>query len=200
MNIYSSSTDLEIWRAFKGGDDHAYELIYNRHARELFSYGLHIVRNRQLVEDCVHDLFVYVFQHRATLGDTNAIKYYLFKSLRRRVIEVLEKQSKAARESRAVADSYHNHELATSSQEVNMIEAETSIAKNRRLTEAIENLPPRQKEAIYLLYFSKLEYEEIAAIMSLSIRTVYNQTHTAIQTLRRELGSTETHRLPVFLE
>lgn len=200
MNIYSSSTDLEIWRAFKGGDDHAYEFIYNRHARELFSYGLHIVRNRQLVEDCVHDLFVYVFQHRATLGDTNAIKYYLFKSLRRRVIEVLEKQSKAAQESRAVADSYHHDELATASQEVNIIEAETSIAKNRRLAEAIENLPPRQKEAIYLLYFSKLEYEEIAAIMSLSIRTVYNQIHTAIQTLRRELGSTETHRLPIFLE
>jgi len=200
MTIYSLSTDLELWSAFKGGDDGAYEYIYNRHAPELFSYGLHIVRNRQLVEDCVHDLFVYLFQHRATLGDTDAIKYYLFKSLRRRVIEVLEKQSKAAQESRAVAENYHDHALATASQEVNMIEAETSLAKNRRLTQAIENLPPRQKEAIYLLYFSKLEYEEIAAIMSLSIRTVYNQIHTAIQTLRKELGSANAHRLPVFLE
>jgi RNA polymerase sigma factor (sigma-70 family) len=200
MSIYSSSSDLEIWQAFKGGDDHAYECIYHRHARELFSYGFHIVNDRQLVEDCVHDLFVYLFQHRSTLGDTNAIKYYLFKSLRRRVVEVLEKQTRVAHESHNVADLYHNHELATSSEEVKIIEAEANLAQNRRLTEAIEKLPPRQKEAIYLLYFSNLEYEEIAAIMSLSIRTVYNQIHTAIQTLRRDMGRTDLNRLPVFLE
>lgn len=200
MRIYSSSTDLEIWQAFKAGDDLAYEYIYHRHARELLSYGFHIANDRQLIEDCVHDLFVYLFQHRATLGDTNAIKYYLFKSLRRRVVEVLEKQSKLAQETHAVADLYHNHELATAPEEVNIIKAESHLAQNRRLTEAIEKLPARQKEAIYLLYFSNLEYEEIAAIMSLSIRTVYNQIHTALQTLRRELGGTERQRLPVFLE
>jgi RNA polymerase sigma-70 factor (ECF subfamily) len=200
MINYSSSSDYEIWRAFRGGDDNAYEFIYHRHARELFSYGFHIVKDRQLVEDCVHDLFVYLFQHRATLGDTDAIKYYLFKSLRRRVVEVLEKQNRLVQESHAVADVYNNKELATCSEEVNIIEAEANVAQNRKLTEAIGNLPPRQKEAIYLLYFSNLGYEEIAAIMSLSIRTVYNQIHTAIQTLRKKMGRTDQNRLPVFLE
>jgi len=199
MNNYSSSSEHEIWRAFRGGDDHAYEYIYHRYAQELFSYGFHIVKDRQLVEDCVHDLFVYLFQHRATLGDTNAIKYYLFKSLRRRVVEVLEKQNKLVQDA-DVVDLYNSSELATRSEEVNIIEAEATLAQNQRLIEAIENLPARQKEAVYLLYFSNLGYDEIAAIMSLSIRTVYNQIHTAIQTLRRVMGRTGQNRLPVFLE
>lgn len=195
MHIFSSLSDSETWNRFKAGDDNAYAYIYQRHAPELFSYGLHIVHDRPLVEDCMHDLFVYLFQHRSALGDTNAIKYYLFKSLRRRILEALEKQNKAAA---------HDDELAYamadtfSSAEVKIMEEETEAYQHKRLMTAIESLPERQREAIYLLYFSNLSYPEIAAIMSLNIRTVYNQVHTAIQSLRKQLKPSGL--LPAFLQ
>ena len=198
MNSFSFRSDLEIWCAFKAGDDQAFEYIYHLHSLELFSYGCHIVKDRQLVEDCLHDLFVYLFQHRTTLGDTNAIKYYLFKSLRRRIIEALEKQRKTfIQNDELVRDDV---EAFSYPQEVKMIEEESNAHRSKYLIAAVNTLPKRQQEAIYLLYFNDLNYPEIAEIMSLNVRTVYNQVHTGVQTLRKQLKRSELFPLPQFLE
>jgi RNA polymerase sigma factor (sigma-70 family) len=195
MDSFSSYSDTEVWNLFKAGSDEAYEYIYRRHSAELFSYGLYIANNRLLVEDCIHDLFVYLFQHRASLGETNTIKYYLFKSLRRRILETLESRNKVSEQRDDFA--YTVSETASSPEE-KIIEAETSASRHKHLMEAIMDLPKRQREIIFLLYFSNLSYPEIAEIMGLNIRTVYNQVHTAIQTLRKQLS--RSRLLPVFLE
>jgi RNA polymerase sigma factor (sigma-70 family) len=195
MENFSSYSDAEIWNLFRGGNDKAYEYIYHRHSVELFSYGLYVVNNRPLVEDCMHDLFVYLFQHRASLGETNAIKYYLFKSLRRKILEAVESRNKQHDRG---SEFTHTLPETASSPEEKMIEAETSASRNKHLMEALTALPPRQREAIFLLYFSNLDYPETAEIMGLTIRTVYNQVHTAIQTLRKQLS--HSNLLPVFLE
>jgi RNA polymerase sigma-70 factor (ECF subfamily) len=195
MNSFSSLADIEIWNMFKAGDDKAYEYIYHRYSAELFSYGYHIINDKQLVEDSAHDLFVYLFQHRATLGDTNAIKYYLFKSLRRRIMDALEQQSKGYAQRDAMARTMVQTSL---SPEKLIMEEETAFYINKKLMVAIDDLPARQREAIFLLYFSNLSYPEIAEVMSLSIRTVYNQVHTAIQTLRKLFAQSKS--LPAFLE
>lgn len=195
MDSFSSYSDAEIWNLFRGGSDKAYEYIYHRHSAELFSYGLYIVNNRPLVEDCMHDLFVYLFQHRASLGETNAIKYYLFKSLRRKILEAIESGNRLQNQAN---DAVNTMPETTSSPEEKMIEAETSANRNKHLMEAIAALPLRQREAIFLLYFSNLSYPETAEIMGLTIRTVYNQVHTAIHTLRKHLSRSTL--LPVFLE
>jgi RNA polymerase sigma factor (sigma-70 family) len=195
MDSFSSYNDTEIWALFRAGSDKAYEYIYHRHSTELFSYGLHIVNNRQLVEDCMHDLFVYLFQHRASLGETNAIRYYLFKSLRRKILEALESGKK---ECYRHDDFVYANPETSSSPEEKIIEAETSATRHKHLMEAVADLPSRQREAIFLLYFSNLGYPETAEIMGLNIRTVYNQVHTAIQTLRKQLSRSSL--LPAFLE
>lgn len=192
---FSSYNDAELWNAFRGGDDKAYEYIYHRYSIELFSYGCHIINDRQLIEDCMHDLFVYMFQRRTTLGETNAIKYYLFKSLRRRILEVLERQKRDATPENVIQQT-----VSSSSPEAMIIEEETHDYRNKRLITAVDALPKRQREAIYLLYFSNLSYPEIAEIMALSVRTVYNQVHTAVQTLRKQLKKHELLPLPAFLE
>jgi RNA polymerase sigma factor (sigma-70 family) len=167
MESFTSYSDTEVWNLFRAGSDKAYEYIYHRYAAELFSYGLYVANDRPLVEDCMHDLFVYLFQHRASLGETDAIKYYLFKSLRRKILETIESRNRL-----------HNHrnDLAivetASSPEERVIEAETSASRHKHLMEAMATLPQRQREAIFLLYFSNLSYPETAEIMGLNIRTV----------------------------
>lgn len=186
---YSSYADRALWQAFKAGDDQAYEYIYHLHAVELFSYGCHIVNDQPLVEDSIHDLFVYIFQHRATLGDTDAIKYYLLKSLRRRIINTLEKRKGEDWQRNSAAQVYM--ESATSSTETKIIEEETESHTHAWLLSAVDTLPPRQREAVYLLYFSDLKHAEIAGVMSLTVRTVYNQLHLAMVALRKRLKKTD---------
>lgn len=181
MRDFSSYSDLEIWSSFRAGDEDAFAYIYQQQAPALFRYGYQIGKSQALVEDCVHDLFIHLSLHRSTLGDTTSIKYYLFKSLRRKIVEALDRQQTGERHLQTY---FYWAETKSSSFEENLIAEQTNEIQVQILGRHLKDLPPRQQEALYLLYYSNLSYEEIASIMSLQVRTVYNHVHTALETLR----------------
>jgi RNA polymerase sigma factor (sigma-70 family) len=182
---FSGYTDTALWQAFISGDDDAFENIYSQHAPLLYNYGRHMLKNRQLVEDCIHDLFVYIHHHRASLGTTNSIKYYLFRALRRRIAENIATYDIYSDEADTVEG--YNFEII-SSPESQLIEHQSTLFQHEELTKAMNLLPRRQREVLYLLYFNELSYKEVASIMSLETRTVYNQVHNALQTLKKHLN------------
>ncbi len=189
-------TDLELWQAFKNGQEDAFIYIYNTYAPKLYNYGWHIVKNQPLIEDCIHDLFVYLHQHRDKLGVTDSIKYYLFRALRRRISENLEKQAKH------IADidlSMNEAPIELHSLDFQFIEEQTYEQQQKSLLLAINQLPKRQREAIFLFYYSNLSYKEIASIMSLEIKTVYNQIYSALETLKNHLSKFNIFLLLTFL-
>ncbi len=189
---FSQYNDAEIWQAFKGGDEEAFKCIYDRYAFQLHSYGRHVAKDRELVEDCIHDLFVYLHEHRSTLGETDSIKYYLFRSLRRRIYETAKQQNKADSEA---ADDLQKQNLGfTPSPETELIEGQSVQLRDFYLSEAIGQLPKRQREALHLLYYEGLTYKEVASVMSLEVRTVYNQVHSAIELLKKKF-----HEPPLYI-
>jgi RNA polymerase sigma-70 factor (ECF subfamily) len=86
--------DLALWRAFLHGDAKAFSIIYDRHFEVLYAYGLKIVKDGQLVEDMIHDLFVMLWERRQTLGHTHAIKFYLFTCLKRELVKKARNEQK----------------------------------------------------------------------------------------------------------
>lgn len=46
----------------------------------------------------------------------------------------------------------------------------------------------QQREVLYLKYYKKMSPEEIAQVMGLTSRTVYNTTHMAISSLRERMS------------
>ncbi|MCA1801955.1 MAG: hypothetical protein LC662_05810, partial [Rhodothermaceae bacterium] len=59
----------------------------------------------------------------------------------------------------------------------------------KKLTSAVENLPLRQKEALFHIYYEKLSYEEAASVMDVNIKTVYNLVWRGVEKLRKDLRS-----------
>ena len=193
---FSGYADTALWQAFINGDEDAFEYIYNQYAPLLYNYGRHILKNRQLVEDCIHDLFVYLHQHRSALGPTTSIKYYLFRSLRRRIAENMATFGIYSEEP-DTAEGY-NFEII-SSPESQLIEYQSALFQHDELIRAMNLLPKRQREVLYLLYFNEMSYKEVASIMSLEMRTVYNQVHNALQTLKKHLNKSQIFLLITFL-
>ena len=193
---FSGYTDTALWQAFLDGDEDAFERIYNQYAPLLYNYGRHMLKNRQLVEDCIHDLFVYLHQHRSTLGTTTSIKYYLFRSLRRRIAENIATYGIYSEEP-DTAEGY-NFEII-SSPESQLIEYQSALFQHDELIKAMNLLPKRQREVLYLLYFNEMSYKEVASIMSLEMRTVYNQVHNALQTLKSHLNKSHIFLLITLL-
>src|ERR1041384_8276845 len=84
--------DTLLWLDCKGSDEKALEAIFLQFHKELFQYGFTIIRNRELVNDCIQDLFLELWQSRARLSQPASVKAYLFSALRYKVIRGLKKE------------------------------------------------------------------------------------------------------------
>src|SRR3712207_1381315 len=95
---FATYSDTELWQAFKKGDEEAFDYIFEKHVHILYNYGRKFTPVSEIIEDCVQDLFVEVWEKKKLISDTDSIKFYLFKSLRLRIIRRLVKESKIAKE------------------------------------------------------------------------------------------------------
>ena len=173
--------DLELWQLLKKGDKTALERIYRSHAEALLRYGSKFVADQQLVEDCLQDLFVDLWRKRENLSDTDHIKRYLLVALRRNIVRQLERKVKK------IASEEPEEYLfeATISIDEEIISKELNAEQTQILKNALAQLSERQKEAIYLKYYSGLDYEAICEIMDISYQSVRNVVSSALKALRK---------------
>lgn len=179
---YKITSDTLLWKDFLAGDEKAFENIYRAYVKPLFQYGSKFTLDREVVFDSIQDLFVDLFIHRQNLGETNNIKLYLFVSFKRKLISSLCKNN--------LVQSFPDNELpflSDYSLENEIFDFESDVEKINELNKALNMLTPRQKEALYLKFFCRLEYEEICLILDLNYQSVRNLVHRAIEKLRRVL-------------
>jgi len=176
--------DSVVWRAFKSGDRKAFDYIFRKHVRLLYAYGGKITKDQNLVEDCIQDLFVELWQRRVALADVNTIKYYLLKGLRRRITRRLSTDKALVIEDTAVLEQNSGMEFPL---EFRIIEEQAAVEQRENLFRAISLLSKRQREAIYLKFYEKISYEQLADIMNLGLKSAYNVIGKAIETLRRNI-------------
>lgn len=173
-------TDTEIWAKFKGGDNEALSIIYFKNSRKLYLYGLKLTANHSIIEDTIQDLFSDLVRNRIKLGDTDNIQFYLIKSFKRRLQRQLQKEKRYN-----LQDNDEEYSFGvTYSIEQTIILEESSNQKINLLRKALNELTPRQKEAIYLKFTENLEYEEIAEIMKMSIESCRNLIYRSIKSLK----------------
>lgn len=174
-------SDVDLWNKFRKGDRHAFALIYKIHIAELLSYGYRVTSNQQLIKDSIQDLFLHIWLHRGKLSETTSIKYYLFRSLRNRILQNLDTAPEVASQPN---DFTLDGILSEISWEEELIQEETQTSQMQRLRKAIERLPKRQQEAIQLRYFHSFGLDEISTMMEMNNQSVRNLLHRAITHLR----------------
>lgn len=64
---------------------------FERYVRVLFMYGSQFTGDRELVKDCIQDVFVKIYSNRSNLRPTDNIKYYLFAALRNSLLNNLKR-------------------------------------------------------------------------------------------------------------
>ena len=184
--VQASKTDAQYWSAFKQGDEEAFTAIYKYFFPLLFNYGCQFATDRDLIKDCVQDLFIELRKQRNGLSDINfSLKHYLFKSLRRKIFRHQSKYSRFIRSSL-----YHESSFDVAlSHETKLINGQIEEKRRYRLQMALDQLTPKQKELILLRFYEDLSYREIASIMNFS-RVEYMRIlmHRTIKKLRKEMA------------
>ncbi len=173
------TNDTALWLAFKKGDTQAFRLLYQQHYAGLYHYALKITHQPDLSQDCVQNLFIYLWNCRTHLSDIVCIKPYLFKALRRDLhrLTSAEGRNETGREIPEV--------LCFSPEEI-VIEDETRHYLQQQIAQLLNELPARQKEAVYLKYYEELDYKAIAQIMGIHYQSVINLLYKALTYLKKE--------------
>lgn len=163
-------SELELWRSFKAGRESAFILIYKKYVQQLYNYGGNFTSNQELLKDCLQDFFIDLRKRRSRISDTTSIKFYLYKSFKRRVIEYLQKkQKKSALESET---GNFITSIQLSPEEV-FISNQTKILQKQKLALAMKKLSKKEQEAIWYYFYEGLSYQEIAELLK------FNQTSSA---------------------
>ncbi len=174
-------SDQQLWADFISNDDEAYRMIYESYIQDLYKYGSHFSPDTDLIKDCIQDLFIDLYNYRSKLKKTDNIKAYLFVSLKRNII----KKSQIEEKIKSKNNEAFPFQYALSSDE----DEEQAVNEQRIaiLEEAINDLSPRQREAIYLKFVAGLDYEELCEILEINYQASRNLIYRGMEKLRETL-------------
>ena len=171
--------DVLLWDSLRKGNDIAFSTLYKKYVQSLFNYGMHIHPNRDLIKDCIQELFIKFWEKRESLGSIEKVSFYLFRSFKNLLFHKIEISSKKSPLTQDLIDQMAP-ELPVENFYINSEMVDQRII---RLKKAVLLLTDRQREVILLRFFQGFEAKEIAEIMNLSIPGVHNLLSLTIKSL-----------------
>jgi RNA polymerase sigma factor (sigma-70 family) len=145
---------------------------------DLHNYGARFTSDKELVKDCIQEIFISLWQRRETADTILSPKFYLLRAIKNKILKSLHKNNHSAFPNN---DYYFSYELSI---EQIIIERQVSEEKVQKLRKTLELLSKKQKEIVYLKYYHHLDHTQIAELMNVTRQTVYNLLHETLNKLR----------------
>ncbi len=169
-------SDAQVVRDVLDGDRDAYRLLVRRYGDALHAHALGMVGSQDVSADLVQDALVTGYRKLASLRDPDRVGAWLFRILANRARDHI----RSAR--RREVSSHVLPEIPGNRRDP---EEEASDAEvHGRVQRALERLTPEQREAFVLKHVEGRSYEEIAAVMDLSVAALKMRVYRARDALR----------------
>lgn len=173
-------TDQELWEAVKRSDEQAFTTLFHRYSSRIYSNAYSYVRDKEVCEEIVHDIFITIWLNREQL-QVHSFQAYLTSASRYRVYKyitaakIFPVQYKENMEDHAYAEQNNGY---------------TNIAYQeleQKVDFYLRTLPKRCREILLMSRRQQLSNHEIAKELRISKRTVENQITQALKHLRISL-------------
>ncbi|MET6999990.1 RNA polymerase sigma factor [Chitinophaga defluvii] len=178
----TENSDEDLWEHLLQSDQDALYQLYTRFYQPLLSFGLKYNTDADFVKDAINQLFLYLWEKRDGLQAARNVRNYLYTSLRRQLAR------------QALQHSYVSTDLLDDagqpfvpSREDSWIAEQEVAERSQLMATAINKLPARQRQLLFMKYYEMLSYEEMADKTGLTVRSIYNKVHEAIVRLRQDL-------------
>lgn len=186
MKTLENMTDEELAMLYIDGNNRAFDLLLSRNQSRLFSYILFVVRDRNTAEDIFQETFVKVITRLQDGKYTTSGKFSAWiMRIAHNVIMDWYRDQRAERVVEATQDNdlsnISGSELVVGSIESYYVNSQVM----RDVRNLLDNLPPTQREVVFMRYYQQLSFKEIADTTSVSINTALGRMRYAILNLRR---------------
>ncbi|HVK48147.1 MAG TPA: sigma-70 family RNA polymerase sigma factor [Pseudobacter sp.] len=173
--------DIHYWQTFIQGDRDALGWLFRQYYPDLFRYGFKICQDPAMLEDCIQELFIELWQSKNP-PPTISVKAYLLKAMKYKLLKLLRKKGNTQLQSDLLENS-----VFEISHEDFVIGKQESEEKRMKLVQALNQLTSRQKEIVYLKFYQNLGYEEISEIMNINYQAARNLLYQAVKAMKKIL-------------
>lgn len=179
---YYTLEDSTLWELLLKGDFYVLEVLYKRYYDLLFNYGMKVCTDKEIVKDCIQNLFIKLHQSDC-LKETPYVRSYLLKSLKNILFDKLKYIQTTI--------CIHDIPFYSLSDESNFdhlfpLDDEEQLL-HKQLSKAFSELTESQKKIIYLRYIKELPYKEIAKITNMNPQSTMNSVSRTLAKLKKLL-------------
>jgi RNA polymerase sigma-70 factor (family 1) len=165
MRIYDKLSDVELTALLKEGDKAAFTELYLKYSGPMYVNVLKMVKDEQLTEELVQDLFTRIWQKHESFTEDVDFRSYLYRIAQNLVFDFYRKLKR----DRAM---YEKFKLIAS-EEYSHIEEGLHLKESEALLEqAMAQLSPQQHVVYKLCKIDGLTYKQAAEQMGISTHTV----------------------------
>lgn len=175
---------IEVWKRFRLGDRFAFSEIYEEFADVLFAYGIKITSDRELVKDCIQDLFYNIYRYNIKLQQPEYLEFYLFRSLKNDLIRKVKNKNQ---QSSLTDENVVLFDLKFLAEQDNQ-EPETDELRIEALRKILQTISPQKREMLFLKFSTGLNYAEIGEIVGMKADAVKKQVYRTLDDLRDRFG------------
>ena len=176
-------TDEELMLAYAAGDIAAFETLYARHRGPLYRFIVRGISPRATADECFQDTWARVVAARARYRPEARFGTWLYQIAQRLLID----QYRRARPQVSLDEDDSPLHLAGDEQEKPEQEL-GRFEEQRRLRQALAELPDEQRIVLQLRLEQELPLEEIGEITGVGRETVKSRLRYAMDKLRARLG------------
>lgn len=186
MQNLNKLADDKLVAAYAQGNNEAFDALLNRHKDRVYSYILHIVKNRDLAEGIFQETFVKAITtiRQGRYTDSGKFSSWISRIAHNLIIDYY-RQEKAentvSTDNDDATDILNRRDLADENVEDHLVKRQI-MGDVRRIIRA---LPKSQREVLVMRYYRNMSFKEIAAATGVSINTALGRMRYAILNMRR---------------
>lgn len=157
-----------------------YVMLYNKYADSLYAYGMGFGVDSETVKDLIHDIFLDIMSRGSDLSRIANIKAYLFRIVHNRMVDL----HRSHIDTCDLSERDPDMQVSLTSLDA-MIESEHVVRIRRMIESLLNQLSPKQREALLLRFIYEMEYTEIAIILNVTPHAARKFVSKGLNKLRK---------------
>ena len=175
----SGNSEIQLIKAFKKGDPQAFELLFNRYHKRLYSFLFGFLKSKEDTEEIIQETFLKVWENRVNFWEDYPFEFLLFRIAKNTSLNYSRKKV-----NRVVFEKhlgFFTDFLEKPADEYILFQETQTIIET-----ILSGLPPKRKEIFLLQKVEGLSRQEIADKLGISVITVDHQLFKANKYVKEE--------------
>lgn len=164
-------------------DQVSYKMIFSQFYHPLLQFAKSLVKLSEVSEEIVSDVMMKIWEMKEDLARVAHLKIYLYRAIHNRCINYLNREGKIRDLSLEQVQLQPDVNFYVANPEEIMLRKERCQA----VKNAIHSLPPQCQVVYKLVREDAMTYKEVAAVLSISTKTVDRHLNNALHKLMESL-------------